>query len=187
MNMVTYRRRHAKHGFMKGAIVLASVLALLGVSQSLADGWHSRFSERSVRGCYVEALAGTVLPDAKNPAVQLPIASLIRFCADGQGKAWVSATQNIAGSCIVEQEGEATYQVERSGTGSVTAILQNGNVSPGCEYVNPPIGSGESATFTLRFAIQRLGGCLQTIGLGLVPESGTPIGYVAQGEACPQW
>jgi hypothetical protein len=173
---------------LKALLFFASFLAVLGVNQSLTAGERSGFSVHSIRGCYIEALSGAVLPDSSNPILQLPIASLIRFCADGKGTASVSATHNIAGSCILEQSGEAEYSVERNGTGTVTATLTNLSDSSDCTVLFPqtfPQTANEATIFVLRFGIQRLGGCLQTIGAGLTLPSG-PIGYVAQGEACPQ-
>ena len=186
MKAMIFPMRRPVSAVLKALFILASFSAVLSVSQSLTAGERSGFSVRSINGCYIEALSGTVLPDSSNPVLQLPIASLIRFCADGKGAASVSATQNIAGSCIVEQTGEAKYSVDRSGTGTVTATLTNGNVSDGCAFLKPPIESNGTAIFELRFGIQRPEGCLQTIGTSLILGSGVPIGYVAQGEACPQ-
>ena len=171
---------------LKALLLFASFLAVLGVNQSLTAGERSGFSLHSIRGCYIEALSGAVLSDSSTSILQLPIASLIRFCADGKGTASVSATHNIGGSCILEQSGDAEYSVERNGTGTVTATLTNlSPLSPACEFLFPSTESEAIAIFELRFGIQRLGGCLQTIGAGLTLPSG-PIGYVAQGEACPQ-
>lgn len=168
-------------------LMLACTLAMLGVGQAQAGGPQAGFSEQSIKGCYVEALAGTVLPNPTDPTLQLPIATLVRFCADGVGNATVSGTQNIAGSCIIEQVGSATYTVEPKGTGVVSALLEATAVSPGCASLTPPTEVGDKVSFTLRFAIERRGGCLQTIGIGLDPEGfAPPIGYVAEGEACPQ-
>jgi hypothetical protein len=186
MKAINFRVRRAVTTVVKGVLILAAVSAALSVPKSVATDEHSGFSERSIKGCYIEALSGTVLPDSTDPSLQLPIASLIRFCADGKGRAWVSGTQNIAGSCILDQEGKAEYSVDRKGTGTVTATLKNKEVSFGCAYLTPPIKVGDTAIFELRFGIQRLGGCLQTIGASLVLEDGPPLGYVAQGESCPQ-
>ena len=175
---------HRRVNAVVKALILVALAATPSVSQSLAADERSGFSVHSIKGCYIEALSGTVLPDSTNPVLQLPVASLIRFCADGKGAASVSATQNIAGSCIVEQTGKAEYRVDPSGTGTVTANLTNRKVSTGCASVTPPIP--KTASFELRFGIQRPEGCLQTIGTSLTLGIGSRIGYVAQGEACPQ-
>jgi hypothetical protein len=164
------------------AIVAAlPVVALAGQQDSMDE---RRFSERSIRGCYVSSLLGTVVPDPTTPAFQLPIAALVRFCADGRGQASVIATQNIGGSCIIEQEGDAAYTVEASGVGVATATLENKEVSFGCGNLNPPATVGGAADFELRFGIQK-DRCLQVIGTALVPQGGLPVGLVMQGPACP--
>jgi hypothetical protein len=184
MKTIRHRLHRKAIAIVNGAVVL-SCLATVGLGQPFAADTQSGFSERSIRGCYIEALSGTVLLDPADPSVQLPIASLIRFCADGKGAAWVSGTQNIGGSCIIEQQGTATYSMDRSGTGTVTATLQNNEVSPGCA---PLTAIGDTATFELRFGLQRLGGCLQTIGTGLVLQGNQTVvlPFVSEGQACPE-
>jgi hypothetical protein len=196
MKAIIFPTHRPVNAVVKALVMLVSFSATFGVSRSVTAGEQSgssvsaikAFSVRSIKGCYVEALSGTVLPDPNNPNIQLPIASSIRFCADGKGKASsVSATHNIAGSCIIEQTGEATYSVDPTGLGAVTATVNNDEVSAGCI---PPINSAKRANFELRFGIQRPTGCLQTIATSLTLDLGSgpaiPIGYVAQGEACPQ-
>ncbi|MGY6217716.1 hypothetical protein ACW73L_21365 [Methylolobus aquaticus] len=173
---------------VKAMVMFVSFSASFGLSRSVIAGEQWGFSVRSIYGCYIEALSGNVLPDPNNPNIQLPIASLIRFCADGKGNApSVSATHNIAGSCIIEQTGEATYSLDPNGLGTVRATVNNDEVSAGCI---PPINLAKQANFELRFGIQRPRGCLQTIATSLTLNLGSgpaiPVGYVAQGEACPQ-
>ena len=181
----TYRFVNA---VVKALVPFISFSGTFSISQSVTAGDQMGFSVRSIKGCYIEALSGTVLPDPNNENIQLPITSLIRFCADGKGSASsVSATHNIAGSCIIEQTGEATYSVDLKGLGTVAANMNNDEVSAGCL---PPINLAKQANFELRFGIQRPTGCLQTIStrlaLKLDSSPAIPIGYVAQGEACPQ-
>ena len=75
--------------------------------------------------------------------------------------------------------------VDQGGRGIVTANMQNVAASPGCAFLAPPPAVGDKSTFEIRFGIQG-DGCLQVIGTALVPEGGTPIPIVIQGQACPQ-
>lgn len=175
---------------MKRAFRLTGTVFLSGIflfsTQAAYASKNKNYSVRSLKGCYVNSLLGTVVPDPTNPASQLPMTSLVRFCADGKGGAKVTATQNIGGSCIIEQAGTAEYSVDKTGTGLVTATLQNEVVSgSGCTYLAQPPTSGDKADFELRFGLQR-DKCLQVIGTGLTPEMGDPAGIVLQGVACPQ-
>jgi hypothetical protein len=188
MKAIIFPTHRLENGVVRALAMLVSLSATFGISRSVTADEQSGFSVRSIKGCYIEALSGTVVPDPNNQSIQLPIASLIRFCADGKGKASsVSATHNIAGSCIIEQTGKATYSVDPNGLGTVTATVNNDEVSAGCI---PPISLAKQANFELRFGIQRPTGCLQTIAtsltLNLDRGPAIPIGYVAQGEACPQ-
>lgn len=183
MKAIVFPMHRLVSAVAKTLLILVSFAATFSVSQSLTAGEDSKFSLNSIKGCYIEALSGTVLPDPASPG--FPIASLIRFCADGNGKAQVTTTQNIAGSCIVEQTGTAEYTIDQSGTGTVAATLKNGEVSDRCALLTPPIERDQTAEFKLQFGIQKPKGCLQTIGTSLSLQ-GFPIGYVAQGEACPQ-
>jgi hypothetical protein len=133
----------------------------------------------------VASTYGAVLPDPSNPAFQLPISTLVHFCADGAGNATALATQNIGGACIIGQWGPATYTVDQTGRGTVTANMHNLIVTPGCAFLTPAPAVGDKATFEIRIGIQG-DGCLQVIGTGLTPEGGAPIPIVIQGQACPQ-
>jgi hypothetical protein len=149
---------------------------------------NKKYTVRSLKGCYVNSLLGTIVPDPTNPALQLPMTSIVRFCADGKGSAKVTATQDIGGSCIIEQTGMAEYSVDRTGIGLATATLENDVVSgSGCAYLAQPPSGGYITDFELRFGIQR-DNCLQVIGTKLVPVEpmGDPVGIVLQGVACPQ-
>jgi hypothetical protein len=175
---------------MKRAILITGSIFLSGIIMPLTQTAHAannkNYSVRSLKGCYVNSLLGTVVPDPSNPALQLPMTSIVRFCADGKGSAKVMATQDIGGSCIIEQTGTAEYSVENTGIGLVTATLENDVVSgSGCTYLAQPPTSGDIADFELRFGIQK-DKCLQVIGTKLVPKIGEPVGIVLQGVACPQ-
>ena len=166
-------------------LVLCLVILILSTQTVHATGTTAGFSESSVTGCYVASLSGFVLPDPSNPLLQLPIATQIRFCADGKGSATAKGKQNIGGLCIIRQKGTAEYSVKRNGMGKVKATFENMAVSPGCGSLTPPIGLGEISIFKLKFGITR-SGCLPTIGTELLPEGGLPIPIVTEGEACPQ-
>jgi len=168
---------------MKRAMVYAGILMLS--AQAAHAAGEKRFSEPSIKGCYVSSLLGSLAPDPTNPASQLAMSSLVRFCADGKGDAKVVATQNIGGACIVDQEGKAKYSVDQNGMGVAVATLENVTVSEGCSVFGSLMVLEGKADFELRFAIQR-DKCLQVIGTGLVPEGEPPVGIVLQGEACPQ-
>jgi hypothetical protein len=164
---------------MKRFILLTGTVLLSGTmlfSSQAADAGKSK---------NVNSLLGSIVPNPIDPGYQIPLSTLVRFCADGKGNAEVLATQDMAGSCILEQTGTATYSVEQTGLGSVTATLENQTASQGCSFLDPPPNVGDKATFVLKFAIQR-DNCLQVIGTGLVPEQGSPVSIVLQGEACPQ-
>jgi hypothetical protein len=177
---------------MKRAILLTGTVILSGIIMLSTQVAHAKknknYTVRSLKGCYVNSLLGTIVPDPTNPALQLPMTSIVRFCADGKGSAKVTATQNIGGSCIIEQTGIAEYSVDKSGIGLATATLENDVVSgSGCTYLAQPPTSGDIADFELRFGIQR-DKCLQVIGTKLDPVEpmGDPVGMVLQGVACPQ-
>jgi hypothetical protein len=174
---------------MKRFILLTGTVLLSGTmlfsSQAADAGKSKNYTERAIKGCYVNSLLGSIVPNPIDPGYQIPLSTLVRFCADGKGNAEVLATQDMAGSCILEQTGTATYSVEQTGLGSVTATLENQTASQGCSFLDPPPNVGDKATFVLKFAIQR-DNCLQVIGTGLVPEQGSPVSIVLQGEACPQ-
>ena len=170
--------------FLTGSVFLSGIFLLS--TQAAYASKNKNYSVRSLKGCYVNSLLGAVVPDPTNPASQLPMTTIVRFCADGKGGAKVDATQNIGGSCIIEQTGTAEYSVEKTGLGTVSATLKNETVSgDGCTYLVPPPTGGDKADFELRFGIQR-DKCLQVIGTGLVPEMGDPVGLALQGMACPQ-
>jgi hypothetical protein len=174
---------------MKQIILLAGTVLLSGTmlfsSQAAHAGKSKNYSESAIKGCYVNSLLGSIVPDPTNPGYQMPLSTLVRFCADGKGDADVIATQDIAGSCILEQSGTATYSVDQTGIGSVTATLENNTVSEGCSFLVPAPGVGDKSAFVIKFAIQR-NKCLQVISTGLLPEQGSPVSIVLQGEACPQ-
>jgi hypothetical protein len=169
---------------MRSRVLLSLFVFGLSVQPTVAAE-STTFSVESLTGCYVASTYGTVLPDPSNPAVQLPISTLIRFCADAAGNAPSLVTQNIGGACIIGQWGSATYTVDPGGRGIVTANMQNLVASPGCAFLAPPPAVGDKSTFEIRFGIQG-DGCLQVIGTALVPEGGAPIPIVIQGQACPQ-
>ncbi len=169
---------------MRSHILIPLVIFGLSVQPTVAAE-SSTFSVESLNGCYVASTYGTLLPDLSNPTFQLPISTLIRFCADAAGNAPSVVTQNIGGACVISQWGAATYTVDKGGRGIVTANMQNVSVSPGCAFLTPPAAVGDKATFQIQFGIQG-DGCLQVIGTALVPEGGAPVPIVLQGQACPQ-
>jgi hypothetical protein len=162
-------------------IILCLAIMFLSI-----EAVHAKnFSDRSVKGCYVTSFYGVFLPIPADPAFQLPISALFRYCADGKGFGTVVGTQNVAGSCIVEQTGDAEYSVSPDGTGIATAMIEATSVTPGCGSLIPPIAAGDKATFEFRFGIER-GGCQEAIGTALVPEFGPPVAIITQGQVCPQ-
>jgi hypothetical protein len=162
-------------------VILCLAILLLSVQATHAKG----FSERSVKGCYVTSFYGVILPIPANPTFQLPISALFRYCADGKGSGTVGGTQNVAGSCIIEQTGDAEYSVSPDGMGIATATITAATVTEGCAFLDPAINAGDIATFEFRFGINRRG-CQEAIGTSLVPLGGQPIPIITQGQVCPQ-
>lgn len=175
-----------KNTFLLSAVFAALVMATGAAHAGSPYKHHYKgFSNASIRGCYVVSTYGNVLPDPTMPSFQLPIATLVRYCADGRGFLKVTATQNIAGTCIVEQKGSGNYDVARNGIARVKAELTNVAVSgPGCENPGFPAREGDEAKFFIRLAIDREGN-QQTIVTGLETSAG-PIPIVVQGEAVRQ-
>ncbi len=174
---------------LKDSLLRSAICALFVFAAAAAHAHgpygqrYKGFSNASLRGCYVTSAYGAVLPDPTNPGFQLPLGSLVRYCADGRGFVRVRATQNIAGACILEQEGSGDYEVARDGSVRAKATLTNLSAE-GCESIQPPIEEGEDATFFIRLLIDRNGN-QQLIGVGLeTPDGRIPI--VFQGEAVRQ-
>ena len=167
---------------LKRATILSMTILLSGLLLLSIPAAHAKknnnFTVRSVKGCYVSSLLGTVAYPT-DPTNQIPMTSFVRFCPDGKGNAELVATHNIGGSCSVEQSGNAEYDVAKTGIGLVTATLDNDTFSGGCTI---PISN--QGVFKLQFGIQR-DNCLQVTGTGL-ELGGETYPVVLQGVACPQ-
>lgn len=165
-------------------LAFVSVISLL-VAQPV---YAARFSNKSVKGCYVASMQGQALPNPQDPSLQLPHSSVLRFCANGKGKGTVIATWNIGGVCILGQKGRVGYSIAANGTGEAIASVTNAKVSPGCAFVQPPVMKNSKAAFGFAVMIDS-GGCMEMIGTELITDSeSNPVRLqiVSQGRACKQ-
>ncbi len=165
-------------------IVFLAAIILLATQPVYA----AKFSDKSVKGCYVGSMQGQALPNPQDPNLQLPHSSVLRFCANGKGKGKVTAIWNIAGVCILEQEGSVRYSITSDGTGNAIVKVTNATVSPGCAFIQPPVLEKSKADFGFAAAIDGEG-CMEMIGTTLITDpkgAAAPLPIVSQGRACKQ-
>lgn len=171
------------------ALAAASAGVLMAAGPVQAQDAPTEFGAADLDGAYVGTLSGYVQPDPTNPFQIVPIATLVRYCADGQGNASVAITQNIAGACIQQGTGSGTYTVNTDGTGTATATVTTTEVSPSCALLTPPVEVGAQATYQTQFVIDGAGALhnlTTSLEVPIAPDSSVSLPIVLTGTSAPQ-
>ena len=186
---------------VKKALHISSLIVFLLFGQSA-----TAFDASSLSGCYVTSqygnllgpqftvdAAGALVPD-NSTLVLHGTASVGLVCLDGgvgdpdpqRGIVTeVSATQNIAGLCVVNYTGSGSYIVDPTGRAAAslsTTIPADAVLAPGCAQLG--VQAGGQATFDYSFALDGQG-CAKAISVSAVGPAGA-IPIVTEGEACLQ-